>query len=163
MTSRVSSSVGRRLLVAGLVLVLPLAALADRGSAHDACDERGGRPLAVEMLPPYLQGIALSEGQRDKLTALMQAQAPAMRERADALRLAEGELQSLAFAGDFSEARAKTALETAGRAQAELAAARLRIDRQIAEVLTPEQRRQLQQRRPPRAPCGHGLPPPPRP
>lgn len=159
MTSRASSPTVRQLLAAGLVLLLPLSALADRGMPRAACDGPGGRPPAAEMLPPYLRGIALTEVQHDKLFELLHAQAPAMRERANAVRKAEGELQSLAFAADFSEARAKSAAEAAGRAQGELAAARLRVDRQVAELLTLEQRRQLQERRWPREACEPGLPP----
>lgn len=161
MTSKGSSSVVRQLLVAGLALALPLAALAERGMPHGGCDGLGRH--GPEMLPPYLRGMALSEAQRDKLSELLHAQAPALRERAIASRKAEGELQALAFAGDFSEARAKSALEAAGRAQGEMAAARLRLDRQVAELLTPEQRRQLQERRPPRESCEERPAPPPRP
>lgn len=39
-----------------------------------------------------------------------------------------------------------------------LAAARLRFDRQVAELLTPEQRRRLQERRAPRGEVEHGVP-----
>lgn len=156
MTSRAASIAARRLLTAGLVLLLPLSALADRGLPRGACDGLRGHPPVAEMLPPYLRGIALTDGQHDLLFELLHAQAPAMRERANAVRKAEGELQTLAFAADFSEARARTAVDAAGRAQGELAAARLRVDRQVAELLSPEQRRQLQARRSPREACEHG-------
>lgn len=159
MTSRASSIAIRQLLAAGLVLLLPLSALADRGMPYAACDGPRGHPPAAEMLPPYLRGIALTEVQHDLLFELLHAQASAMRERAKAVRKAEGELQTLAFTADFSEARAKAAVDAVGRTQGELAAARLRVDRQVAKLLTPEQRRQLQERRPPREACEQGLPP----
>ena len=77
---------------------------------------------------------------------------------------------------DYSEAKAKALVDGIVRAQGELQLARVRLERQAYEVLTPEQRRQLADRPlPPKgppglaereaAPCGAGddRRPPPRP
>lgn len=147
MHPKISSSTARRLLLAcGMALLPPLTALAQAGPPYGSCEALGGQPPAAERLPPYLHGIALSDAQRDRLFELLHAQAPALRERAKSLRRAEGELQSLAFAGDYGDAGTQAALDTVARLQGEMIAARLSLDRQVGELLTPEQRRQLLER-----------------
>lgn len=112
-----------------------------------------------------LRGVNLSEAQRDKVFEIMHAQAPAMRERAKAEQKANEELRKLAAAPDYSEARARALSEAIGKAAAESALARVKVDRQIADVLTPEQRKQLAEARAqadvPRGPAGEGRNPPP--
>lgn len=112
-----------------------------------------------------LRGVNLSEAQRDKVFEIMHAQAPAMRERAKAEQKANEELRKLAAAPDYSEAKARALSEAIGKAAAESALARVKVDRQIADVLTPEQRKQLAETRAqadvPRGPAGEGRNPPP--
>lgn len=112
-----------------------------------------------------LRGVKLSEAQRDKVFEIMHAQAPAMRERAKAEQKANEELRKLAAAPDYSEAKARALSEAIGKAAAESALARVKVDRQIADVLTPEQRKQLAEIRAqadvPRGPAGEGRNPPP--
>lgn len=112
-----------------------------------------------------LRGVNLSEAQRDKVFEIMHAQAPAMRERAKAEQKVNEELRKLAAASDYSEAKARALSEAIGKAAAESALARVKVDRQIADVLTPEQRKQLAEARAqadvPRSPAGEGRNPPP--
>jgi periplasmic protein CpxP/Spy len=122
-----------------------------QGGGHGA--EAGRAPLAG------LRGINLSEAQRDKIFEILHAQEPAMRERAKAELKANEELRKLATAPDYNEARVRALSETIGKAAAESALARVKTDRQIAEVLTPEQRKQLAEA--PRGPAGEGRNPPP--
>jgi len=103
---------------------------------------------APDGVPPFLRGIDLTEAQRDKIFALTHAQAPAVREQFKALEKAQRDLRTLVFQGPFDEAKAHALAETAGHAQSELAIARARTDAQILQLLTPAQRKQLDEARP---------------
>ncbi len=98
-------------------------------------------------VPPYLRGIELTEAQRDKIFALTHAQAPAQREQFKALDQARRDLHALVFKGPYDEAKARALADAAARAQAESLLARARIDAQILQSLTPEQRKQLDEAR----------------
>lgn len=95
------------------------------------------------MMPPHLRGLNLTEAQRDKIFEIMHAQAPAMRDKAKALRKAEDELRALTAAADYSDAKAKSLADAGAKAMSEMTLARAKAERQVFEVLTPEQRKQL--------------------
>lgn len=96
-----------------------------------------------EPMPPYLLGLQLDEAQRDKVFAVLHAQAPLLREQAKALHQAETALRALSFAAAFDDARARTLADASARAMAELTLLRARGDSQILAILTPEQRRRV--------------------
>lgn len=155
MTGINGPSLERFLIAVGVALAVPLTALAFGGAPgeHVRCEGvemhgAAGPHGRGEMVPPQLRGLALSEGQRDKVFEIMHAQAPAMRDKAKAWRRAEDELRGLATAADYSEARAQSLTDAAARAMAEMAMLRAKTDRQLFEVLTPEQRKQLAERKP---------------
>jgi len=142
--------VERFLIAAAVALAVPLTAVAF-GGAHGApngsCGAempgKGGQRGPGERMPPYLRGLNLSEVQRDKVFAIMHAQAPAMRDKAKAVQRAEEDIRGLAMSPDYSEAKARTLADASARAMAEMTLARLATDRQVLEVLTPEQRKQV--------------------
>jgi Spy/CpxP family protein refolding chaperone len=94
-----------------------------------------------------LQGLGLDEAQRDRIFSIRHAAAPAMREKGKALRAARQELASLALATEYDSARAKAAAEQLARATADMAELRARTHHEVFRVLTPEQQKQLQDRR----------------
>ncbi len=131
-------------LATGISLVLPLAALAvSQGAAAcaGAPGADGGR------MPPYLHGLDLNEAQRDKVFEIMHAQAPAMRDRFKAARNVEESLRKLVLSPDYDESKASELAGQAARAMADLTLARARAERQVYELLTPEQRKQLLERK----------------
>lgn len=107
--------------------------------AHDMAPPPGGEG----MLPPYLHGIKLTEVQEDKIFAIVHAQAPQMREQAKALKKVREQMKELALADQYDEARAKALADAAAQAMSQMSLLRLRGDRQILAVLTPEQRQSL--------------------
>ena len=122
-----------------------------------------------EMMPPHLRGMNLSEAQRDKVFEIMHAQAPAMREKAKALRTAEDNLRALAASPDFSEAKARALADESAKAMADMTLARVKTERQVFDLLTPEQRKEAAEARSrrgrgdgPRSMSGDGRMPPPR-
>lgn len=143
-----------------VAVAIPMTATAFQGAAGDGeCsmeNRRGprGSLKGGEMPMPHLQGLKLSEAQRDKLFDIMHAQAPVMREKMKALHKAEEELRALATASDFSDAKAISLSDAATRAQADMTLLRVRTERQVFEMLTAEQRKLMLERR--RQGDGHG-------
>jgi Spy/CpxP family protein refolding chaperone len=97
--------------------------------------------------PPMLHGVELTEPQQDKLFELMLAQAPAERARAKEAAKALDELRRLATLDRFDTDRARSLAETHGRALAQLALMRAELDARLRALLTPEQRKQLDEAR----------------
>lgn len=145
------SNIERFLIAASVALVIPLSAAAFNGHLGSPRDCAGveapggpGRPAkGGEMMPPYMRGLNLTEAQRDKVFEIMHGQAPGMRDKAKALRQAEGDLHALAAAPDYSEAKARSLADAAAKAMADMALARTTAERRVVEVLTPEQRQKL--------------------
>lgn len=149
------SSIRRFLLAAGMATAVPLSAAAWQGHVGGPGACGGGMPggpgkqvMWGDMLPPYLHGLNLSEAQRDKVFAIMHAQAPAIRDKAKAVHKAEDDLRTLVAAPDYSAAKARALADSAAKAMAEMTLARTQVDRQVFELLTPEQRKQVAERKP---------------
>lgn len=157
--SNISNSTLRPfLLAASLALAIPGAGAAGPATPEaggcDAMDGKGrmGRhaghqSMIGEFGPGHLRGLNLSEEQRDKVFAIMHAQAPEMRDKAKALRGAQEQLRLLSASADFDEGKARALSDELGRATFEATLVRARAERQIQEILTPEQRQQLAERR----------------
>jgi periplasmic protein CpxP/Spy len=165
MTNISPRGVVRYLAVAALALAIPLSVLANPanptgptgqrevlGVGHcSGMDGRGpmgkqGGERGDDIRPHYLRGLNLTEAQRDKVFEVMHAQAPGMREKAKAHLAAEEALRQLAAAPDYSEVKARALADTLGKSVAEMA--RAKADRQIFDLLTAEQRKQLAEIKP---------------
>jgi len=94
----------------------------------------------------WLQGLGLSETQRDKVFEIMHAQAPRMREQGKAMRAARAELAALSTAPSLDTAQLKAASDRLARAVADMSESRVRTRNQIFQLLTPEQRKQVETR-----------------
>lgn len=99
-------------------------------------------------LPFYLQGLNLTEAQRNKIVAIVQDSDPKMREQFKAVKQAADELRDLTFGEQYNESRAKALAEASGKAAGALALLRVHTDRQILAVLTPEQRQTISAKMP---------------
>ena len=147
----------RSLLVASsIALALPLAAQARPmmgGHGHGQCD---GGPMSMqsergffggEKMPRMLRGLDLTEAQQDKVFALMHEQAPAMREKAKEMRAARIAMRDMMMSDKYDEAQVKALTERSAQAMAEMAQMRARSANEIYKLLTPEQRKTLQERK----------------
>lgn len=130
-------------------------------------DGPGPAPGVAGGPPPYLAGLRLTDAQEDKVFEILHAQAPQARLQARELRKAQEELRKLAHAASYDDARAGALADAAARASAALALLRVRTDAAIWQVLTPEQRKQAEERQGPppgqpgqpgARPAGHGSP-----
>ena len=171
-------NIKRFLVAASVALAIPLTAAAFQGhpGGHHGCGDfaRHGGPgmMGGDMMPPHLRGLNLTEAQRDKIFEIMHAQAPVMREKGKAVFKAEADLRALTASPDYSDAKARSLADAAAKAMAEMTLARAKAERQVFEVLTPEQRKQLAEMKPsdeprrgggdgPRGMGGDGRMPPP--
>ncbi|MCU0812330.1 MAG: Spy/CpxP family protein refolding chaperone [Thiobacillaceae bacterium] len=170
-------NIKRFLAAAGVALALPLTAAAFPGphGGHHGCGDfasHGGPGMGGGMMPPHLRGLNLTEAQRDKIFEIMHAQAPAMREKGKAVFKAQADLRALTASPDYSEAKARSLADAAAKTMSEMTLARVQAERQVYDVLTPEQRKQLAEMKPsdeprrgrgdgPRGMGGDGRMPPP--
>ena len=170
-------NIKRFLAAAGVALAVPLTAAAFQGphGGHQGCGDfaaHGGPGMGGGMMPPHLHGLNLIEAQRDKIFEIMHAQAPVMREKGKAVFKAEADLRALTASPDYSDAKARSLADAAAKAMSEMTLLRAKAERQVFEVLTPEQRKQLAEMKPsdeprrgrgdgPRGMGGDGRMPPP--
>lgn len=112
---------------------------------HFRHDERNGSD--TERMPPMLRGVELSDSQREQVRQIMRKQTEDMQARGKELQQTRDALRSLALSEDYSEAKLKELAAAHGRAVAAMAEQRALSARQIHQLLTPEQRKQLEERR----------------
>ncbi|HTT11371.1 MAG TPA: Spy/CpxP family protein refolding chaperone [Burkholderiaceae bacterium] len=129
---------------------VPLAALAGDpgGPDRDGPDgmegwHRGGH--RGSLLPPY---IRLTEQQQDKLFDLRHAQAPALRAQFKELQKARAQLRALALADNYDEAQAKQIAARAAQARSEIDMMHVRLQHAAFAMLTPEQRKRIDECKP---------------
>jgi len=135
---------------------MPLLALAQQESAPDGPLARAmpgpppgpghGPGSGAPGLPPFLHGIELSEAQQDKVFAATYAQAPLLREQEKIAFKAHAQLRELAGSSAYDDAQASALANTAAQAMAKISLLHARLEQQLLAVLTPEQRKQAQQR-----------------
>ena len=92
--------------------------------------------------PQFLQGIALSAEQEDKLFALHHAQMPKVREQMKQRHALHQQLNKLSQAPQFDELTAKSLAEQLALLEKEHAIHRAKTAHQVLSLLTPDQREQ---------------------
>jgi len=121
------------------------------GHSHEGHGHRGhsGRHDHDGMMMPgagILRGVNLSEAQRDRVFAILHAQAPQMRAQALEAQTARQALQQVALAGELDEAKLQDLAQRASRANTDLAVLRARTHNALFKELTPEQQAQVKAR-----------------
>jgi Spy/CpxP family protein refolding chaperone len=103
--------------------------------SHEAFSMRG--------VPPYLVALNLSEAQQDKVFELMHSQMPKARQAEKQRHQLMGELQKLSNASSYDEAKVKQISEKLAIIEKEGVLNRATTNHQVYQILTPEQRKQL--------------------
>jgi Spy/CpxP family protein refolding chaperone len=115
---------------------------------HEMADHPGPRGGAFGQGGfAFLRGLDLSEQQRDRIFEIMHRQAPALREGAKAIGKMRQELGTLAMSAQYDEAKARSLSEALAGASAGMALERARAANAVWQVLSEEQRQQVQARR----------------
>ncbi|WP_374583310.1 Spy/CpxP family protein refolding chaperone [Pseudoduganella sp.] len=95
----------------------------------------------------FLHGLDLSDSQEDKVFQLMHSQAPYLREQHRAHEKAMQALHEMRNADKFDDAAATKLAQAAAQAQANITLAHVRTHQKVLALLTPEQRKQLEERK----------------
>ncbi len=101
--------------------------------------------------PHILPGIELTEAQQDKVFTILYGQIPYLREQHKAEEKAMRALHELRTAEKYDDAAAAKLAQAAAQAHANITLQEVRTQQKLLAVLTPEQRKQLDERKP-RAP-----------
>lgn len=109
------------------------------GPGHDHDRQRG-----------FMHGMDLNEAQQDQVFTILHAQEPYIREQSRALRMAQQALDEMGKADKYDDAKATSLAKAAAQAMSNLELQRVRTDQKLLGVLSAEQRKQLDQRKPPR-------------
>ena len=149
------------MLVAGLTVV-SVATLADpmfgqqgqRGERHCSA-ERGAGPAGPgmmhgERMPPFLRGLDLTQEQRDKIFDITYAQMPAMRKQGEKLEDLRRQEMELTMSASYDAAKLKQLVDAQVKLQAQQQLAMAESRHQMYQLLTDEQRKELDQRKKPR-------------
>lgn len=103
-------------------------------------------PAGMGGEPPFLRGLELSEAQQDKVFAIVHAQEPYLRDQGKALAKAHAALRALAHAAQYDDARATTLAQAGAQAMANIMLQHVRTEQKLLALLTPEQRKRLDDR-----------------
>lgn len=143
-------------LLMAAAMALPLAASAEEGMPPEGDrppmgGPRGGMPGGHPGHfgapgAPFLHGLDLSDSQEDTIFQLMHGQEPYLREQQRAHEKAMRALHAMRNADKFDDAAAAKLAQAAAQAQANLMLAQLRTHQKVLALLTPEQRKQLDER-----------------
>lgn len=98
--------------------------------------------------PPFLHGLALSEAQQDKVFAILHAEMPYLRDQHKAAAKAHEALRAMADGAQYDDAKAASLSQAAAQAMANIELQHARTEQKLLALLTPEQRKQLGERRP---------------
>ncbi|MDX1376775.1 MAG: Spy/CpxP family protein refolding chaperone [Burkholderiales bacterium] len=118
--------------------------VAAAGDWRGGAKHRGHRHDGMQRM---LRGLDLSEAQRDQIFEIRHAQAPAMRAQMKTLHAARKDLRELALAPQYDAAKARASADALAGATSQLALMRIDTMRKVLAVLTPEQRKTLEERR----------------
>ena len=121
-------------------------AMHGQGHGHPG-DMRGG-------MRGMFRQLNLTEAQQDQIFKIRHEQAPVFREQAKKARAAGQELRKLSLAERFDEAQVRRAADAQAKAMSDLAVLRAQTMNRVRNVLTPEQRSQLEKMHEQRR--GHG-------
>ncbi|WP_083458862.1 Spy/CpxP family protein refolding chaperone [Amantichitinum ursilacus] len=107
-----------------------------------------------------LAGLDLTDAQRDQIWKLHYAAEPTAHTQFETLRKTHKALRDLLQSNDYSDAKAQQLVQQQAQAQATLELNRIKTQRAVLALLTPEQKQKLQERMKDRAEHGpeHGGP-----
>ncbi len=103
----------------------------------------GPGPFSADRLPPYLDGINLTEAQRTAIKDILKTKGEALRSKWQDRRDNFEELRKLAFSADYTAEKAKALVEAGMADKTEVALLHAELDNAIFKVLTAEQQQQV--------------------
>jgi len=133
-------------------ITIPLSSYAE-SDKHDRCHQRAhashgfGKHFHERLgsigVPSHLAALSLSETQQDKVFELMHSQVPKARQAEKQRQQLHVDLNKLSNSGSYDEAKAKQISEKLATIEKEHVLNRAATNHQIYQILTPEQRKRL--------------------
>jgi Spy/CpxP family protein refolding chaperone len=141
-----------RNVVSSFFLIIPLVSWANppldfpcAGSDKQHFSDHKPEPFNSDRLPPYLEGIDLSDSQQAKIAEIVKAQGTQLREKFESASKAHNALRKLAFSSDYNDDKEQSFAEASAHYMIELAALHVRLDHEVFTVLNAEQQQQVQE------------------
>jgi Spy/CpxP family protein refolding chaperone len=125
---------------------MPPGAEGPRGGRGEGPGREG--PGAFGHGHPFLHGLEMTEAQEDKIFTILHGQAPYLREQHKAEEKAMRALHDLRSAEKYDDNAAAKLAQAAAQAHANITLQEIRTHQKVLAVLTPEQRKQLDERKP---------------
>lgn len=142
-------SIRKMFVAACLTAWLPLVHAADEPQPGMSMPPAGHGPsgrMAESPVPPFLQGVELNEAQRDEVFSIGHDQIPLLRKHDKALHAAREKLQAIVVSAQYDEAKGRALAETIAKETQELTLLRARSEQKIYALLSPAQRKQIEER-----------------
>jgi protein CpxP len=130
-------------LVASITLA-PLLGFAQEAGAQGGAGMRGHRGHKMHRLARMLD---LTDQQKQQLAATRKAEQERMKPYRDQIEAAHKQIQADVMSGNFNEEKARSLLAQNAQAQTELELSHARMQAQLYNLLTPEQRTKLNEKR----------------
>ncbi len=131
----------------GIAMAVPLATQAHPMGGQGGCERSHAMKGERDGLPRMLKRLDLSAEQKDKISALRKQDAGILAEKFKTLRDNRAQLGDMRMKGEYDEAKIKMLTEQGAQTMAEIAQLRARQMHEIQQLLTPEQRQQVEAKR----------------
>jgi len=128
-----------KVLIIGAAVILAVAAFAQGMRGH------GGRGGFEHMLGFYADYLDLSSAQQDQIKAIWQKEKPTLAPLMQQTKQFHGQMNQLAQSGTFDEAKVRALATQQSQTMIELAVQHARIQSEMMQVLTPDQKTKFAQ------------------
>ncbi len=129
-------------LVMGLVLVVAGAVAFSQTAMKTHGDHERG--FGEHMLHFFTDYLDLTADQQTQAKAIMDKEMPTMKPLMEQMKQGHEQLNQLTFSGPFDEAKARAVASQIGQTTTEMAVLHARMQAEMIQVLTPEQKTKLQ-------------------
>ncbi|MDO9225825.1 MAG: Spy/CpxP family protein refolding chaperone [Pseudomonadota bacterium] len=135
------------LAASSIALVVPLTTQARSMGDMGGCDRLHAMQGERDGLPPMMKRLNLTDEQKDKISQLRKQDAGLMAEKFKAMRDARSQLHEMQSKGEYDEAKVKVLTEQGAQTMAEMGQMRARQHHEVMQILTPDQRKQVAEKR----------------
>lgn len=114
---------------------------------YESHGQKGDFNMINRSLPPYLKNLNLTKEQKGKIESLVKNEVQVMRDKIKLMRKARLDIRHISMSTQYEESKVKSLSESSAKEMAEMTELHARTDNQIYQLLTPEQRKQMEEQR----------------
>lgn len=131
----------------GIAMAVPLATQARPLGDMEGCEHPRAMQAERDGMPRLFKRLDLSDAQKAQLEQLRQRDAAVLAEKFKTMRDSRAQLRDMRIKGEYDAAKIKALTERGAMAMAEMGQLRARQMHEMAQILTPEQRQQVEAKR----------------